>query len=157
MKAIVLIIIGLVLGLNSYAQGTESIVGDWKLVKLEIENQEYLRPVNDEVNSETTNFYYQEENWCWILFCYGFDMSVVLNEANQILSVSELTTVAFPQDCDLDVNNNFDDLNYYFWSNREDYENRNWYINPLQFEYEINGEGNNVELVFTNENGDKAY
>ncbi len=156
MKAIVLII-GLVLGLNSYAQGTESIVGDWKLVKLEIENQEYLRPVNDEVNSETTNFYYQEENWCWILFCYGFEMSVVLNEANKILSVSELTTLDFPQDCDLDVNNNFDDLNYYFWSNREDYENRDWYINPLQFEYEINGEGNNVELVFTNENGDKAY
>src|SRR5690606_19947023 len=127
------------------------------LTKLEIENQEYLRPVNGEASTLYSNFYYQSNDWCWIFYCYAYQVDVSeLDEEEQILLVRGLATLAFPQDCDLEENNDFDRLNYYFWSNREDYE-RDWYVNPLQFDYEINGEGNNIELVFTNESGDKAY
>src|SRR5690606_18653085 len=156
MKAIILII-GLVLSVDSYAQTQVDIKDkNWYLVKLKIENQEYLRPINGEANSKTTNFYCEEDSWCWILFCYGYQLADAdLNEEEQILLVRGLATLTIEQDCDLEENNDFDHLNYYFWSNRED--DRDWYINPLQFDYEINGEGNNIELVFTNESGDKAY
>lgn len=156
MKTIILII-GLVLSVGSYAQ-TQADIKDknWYLTKLEIENQEYLRPINEEANSKTSNFFYESDDMCWTGFCYGYQMDLAeLNEQEQILLVGGLATLAFPQDCDLEENNDFDHLNYYFWSNRED--DRDWYINPLQFNYEISGEGNNIELVFTNESGDKAY
>lgn len=154
MKTFVLFL-SLVLSLNIYAQ---SIEGSWELVKLTLENQEYNRPINEEASTLNGNFYYESDGTWWTIYCTGYTSDPAeLNEQESILLINGLITLAFPQDCDLDVNNVFDDLNHYFWSNREDYEGRDWYIDPLQFEYEINGEGNNVELIFTNEHGDKAY
>jgi len=158
MKAIVLIL-SMILGLNTYAQTQTDIKNkNWYLTKLEIENQEHLRPVNEEANTNTANFYFEGVDFCWILFCYGYQMdNTELDEEEQFLFFSGLVTLAIPQECDLEENNDFDDLNYYFWSNREDDEDRDWYVNPLQFSYEIIGEGNEVQLIFTNESGDKAY
>lgn len=155
MKTVILII-GLVLGLGSYAQdATEILQNDhWYINKIEIENEEYIRPNNSEANLLIYNFGFQAQKYT--SFCYDYELTGEVNVEDQILLVTGAGTIAFPQECDLEENNDFDRLNYYFWSNREDHE-RDWYINPLQFDYEINGEGNNIELVFTNESGDKAY
>src|SRR5690554_5959208 len=115
MKTIILII-GLVLSVGSYAQ-TQADIKDknWYLTKLEIENQEYLRPINEEANSKTSNFYYESDDMCWTGFCYGFQLADAdLNEEEQILLVERLATLAFPQDCDLEENNDFDHLNFIF-------------------------------------------
>jgi len=158
MKAIVLFIV-LLLNNSIYAQTQPDIKDkNWFLTKLEIDNQVYNRPVNAEAAIKAPNFYIQSTTNIngWMGFCYVYQMEVFLNEQSQILYLYSLSTLAVPQECNLQGNNHFDQLNLLFWIEKTD-TTRDIYVNPLQFDYDVIGSGNTLELIITNEIGNKAY
>lgn len=122
----------------------------------------YNRPVNAEANTKTTNFYITEiiqpnpYLQAWVDFCYGYSLDfVVLDEQSQILYCENFITIAFPQECNLQVNNDFDLLHESFWIEIDN--NRDSHITPYRYDYEIIEVNNGLELIITNESGDKAY
>src|SRR5690606_14362060 len=162
MRVIILFLV-LLLNSNTYAQ-TQPDIKDkyWYLTKLEIDNQVYNRPVNAEADTKNINFYMTEITQpnpylqAWVSFCYGYDMGEVdLDEQSQILYCETFGTIAFPQDCNLQVNNDFDDLHTSFWVEIDN--NRDTHLNPYRYDYEIIEVNNGLELIITNESGDKAY
>jgi len=157
MKAIVLFI-AFLLYTNTNAQTQLDIKNkNWFLTKLEIGNQMYNRPVNTEANTKAPNFHMQSNTNIngWMGFCYVYQMEVFLNEQSQILYLYSLSTLVVPQECNLQVNNDFDHLNTTFWITLDN--NRDPYVNPYRFDYEVIEVGNGLELIITNESGDKAY
>src|SRR5690606_35287788 len=162
MRAIVLFIV-LLLNNSIYAQTQPDIKNkNWFLTKLEIGNQVYNRPVNAEADTKNINFYMTEITQfntyiqAWVDFCYGYDMDfVVLDEQSQVFYCESFATIAFPQYCNLQVNNDFDDLHTSFWVEIDN--NRDSHINPYRYDYEVIEVGNGLELIITNESGDKAY
>src|SRR5690606_26395501 len=161
MKKIVLFL--MILSVNVHGQTQPDIKNkNWFLTKLEISNQVYNRPANPEADTKNINFYITEITQfntyiqAWVSFCYGYDMGEVdLDEQSQILYCETFGTIAFPQDCNLQVNNDFDDLHASFWVEIDN--NRDTHLNPYRYDYEIIEVNNGLELIITNESGDKAY
>lgn len=153
MKAIVLII-GLVLGLNSYAQTQEEQLKahDWYVYKVVIDEQEYF-PLNNEENQNTVNlFFYQDD---FVLGFCGELCGTNAEEFSVLISESEIQLengfVCFGTGCGIYENYDFYDKYWVFWSYIYEGSNR--------YEYEINDiDGIIKELVVTRlSNGNKAY
>ncbi|WP_277632320.1 T9SS type A sorting domain-containing protein [Avrilella dinanensis] len=149
MKTIILII-GLVLGLNSYAQTQEEQLKahNWYVYKVVIDEQEYFTPVNEELTGLGANFGYSDGGDIWINACWssGLEETVFISDEQ----FTSATWVSLP------LINCVQEENIFFSQQYDDvllYQEEN-----LLFNYEINELDNNVkELVVTNEFGNQAY
>lgn len=151
MKAIVLII-GLVLGLNSYAQTQEEQLKahDWYVYKVVIDEEEYF-PLNNEENQNTVNLSFNQEDLS-LMFCSELcstddgDITIIINENEFQFD----NLVCFGSGCNIYENYEFYDKYWQFWVYEESNNQYNYVINDV--------DGATKELIVTKlSNGNKAY
>ena len=135
----------ILLGFYTKAQQQELIDNTWYLEKVVIEGEEYFTPNNEEVNKVLATFYNYDRDLFMTNVCGGIDANLIHESQNTFTLNSLSATLIHCGDTD---NRYFEQLYFSIYTNND--------VPKNPFQYEINNLENKLQLIVTNNVGNKV-